>query len=68
MSGNAIGDGDVLLFNSNDVWFWESGLLTFRFEERSGPALIDLALFGYSAARLLRPVGLSALRYSTVAV
>lgn len=64
MSGNAAGDADVLLFNSNDVWFWESGLLTFRFEERSGPALIDLALFGYSATRLLRPVGLAAIRHT----
>jgi phage head maturation protease len=66
MSGNAVGDADVFMFNHNDVWFWESGLLTFRFEERSGPANIDLALFGYSATRLLRPIGLSALRYSTV--
>lgn len=68
MSGNAIGDADVLMFNSNDIWFWESGLLTFRFEERSGPANIDLALFGYSATRLLRPIGLSALRYDTTTV
>jgi phage head maturation protease len=64
LSGNAAGDADVLIFNSNDVWYWESALLTFRFEERSGPANIDLALFGYSATRLLRPIGLSALRHT----
>jgi len=64
MTGNAAGDADVLMFNSNDVWYWESGLLTFRFEERSGPANIDLALFGYSATRLLRPRGLAAIRHT----
>ncbi|WP_162293009.1 phage portal protein [Actinophytocola xinjiangensis] len=68
MTGNAAGDADVLIFNSSDVWAWESSLLTFRFEERGGPARIDLALFGYFATRLLRPVGLSAIRYDTTAV
>lgn len=63
MSGSAVGDADVLLYNQADVWAWESPLLTFRFEERNGPALIDLALFGYFATRLIRPVGLSAVRY-----
>lgn len=67
MTGNAAGDADVLIFNSNDIWAWESGLLTFRFEERSGPANIDLALFGYFATRLLRPIGLSALRHTVAA-
>lgn len=64
MTGNAAGDADVLLFNSNDAWAWESPLLTFRFEERSGPALIELALFGYFATRLLRPVGLAGIRHT----
>lgn len=68
MTGNAITDSDLLMFNSNDVWYWESGLLTFRFEERSGPANIDLALFGYSATRLLRPRGLSSIRFDTTPV
>lgn len=64
MSGNAAGDADVLVFNRNDVWAWESPLLTFRFEERGGPANIDLALFGYVAVRLLRPTGLHAIRHT----
>jgi hypothetical protein len=34
----------------------------FRFEERSGPAFVELALFGYFAVRILRPVGLSGIR------
>jgi HK97 family phage major capsid protein len=64
MTGNAAGDADVLMFNSTDVWAWESGLLMFRYEERSGPANIDLALFGYFATRVLRPVGLSGIRHT----
>ncbi|MEC3975093.1 phage portal protein [Amycolatopsis sp. H20-H5] len=64
MSGNGAADADVLVFNSQDVWGWESPLLTFRFEERGGPANIDLALFGYVAVRLLRPAGLHAIRHT----
>ncbi len=64
MTGNAAGDADVLEFNSQDVWAWESALLMFRFEERNGPAFIDLALFGYFASRVLRPVGLLAVRHT----
>lgn len=62
MTGNTSGDADALIFNSADVWAWESPLLMFRFEERNGPARIDLALFGYFATRVLRPVGIAAVR------
>jgi phage portal protein BeeE/phage head maturation protease len=64
MTGNAAGDADVIEFNSQDIWAWESALLMFRFEERNGPAFIDLALFGYFAARVLRPVGIMAVRHT----
>jgi HK97 family phage prohead protease len=64
MTGNAAGDADVLMFNSNDVWAWESSLLTFRFEEKNGPANIQLALFGYFATRVLRPVGIAGIRHT----
>lgn len=64
MTGNAAGDADFMAYNSNDIWAWESGLLSFRFEERNGPALIDLALFGYFATRVLRPVGITAIRHT----
>jgi len=67
MTGNAAGDADVLAYNNLDVWAWESPLLTFRFEEKSGPANIELALFGYFATRLLRPVGLTAIRHTRAA-
>ena len=63
MVNNATTDADALIFNSGDVWAWESPLLMFRFEERGGPARIDLALFGYFATRILRPVGFAAVRH-----
>ncbi|WP_290055657.1 phage portal protein [Amycolatopsis solani] len=64
MGGNAAGDADALMVNEYDAWAWESGLLTFRYEERNGPANIDLALFGYFATRVLRPVGIAAVRHT----
>lgn len=62
ISGVAAGDSQVMILNQMDAWVWESPLLTFRFEEKSGPALIELALFGYFGTHLLRPVGLSGIR------
>jgi HK97 family phage prohead protease len=64
ITGNAAGDADVFTLNSMDAWAWESPTLVFRYEERSGPTFIDLALFGYFATHLLRPVGLSAIRHT----
>lgn len=63
----AAGEGDVFTLNSMDAWAWESPTLTFRYEERSGPTFIDLALFGYFATHLLRPVGLSVVRMNILA-
>jgi phage portal protein BeeE/phage head maturation protease len=62
MTGNAAGDADTILFNSSDVWAWESNLLSFRYEEVAGPANIDLAVFGYFAAAIIRAAGFSAVR------
>jgi hypothetical protein len=62
MTGVAAGDSQILFLNSTDLWVWESPLLSFRYEERSGPALIELAMFGYFGVHLLRPVGLSGIR------
>jgi HK97 family phage major capsid protein len=62
VSGTAAGDAQILIMNRSDAWVWESPLLTFRFEEKSGPANIELALFGYFGTHLLRPVGLSGIR------
>jgi hypothetical protein len=67
ITGNAAGDADVFTLNSMDAWAWESPTLVFRYEERSGPTFIDLALFGYFATHLLRPVGLSAIRHTVAA-
>jgi hypothetical protein len=37
------------------VWCWASPVLTLSYGERQGPALVDLALFGYFATRLIKP-------------
>jgi len=60
--GDSPTDDVALIVNRADVWVWESPLLTFRFEEKQGPALIELALFGYFATHVLRPAGIFAVR------
>ena len=62
MTGVAAGDSQILIMNPLDGWVWESALLNFRFEEKQGPAKIELDLFGYFATQLLRPVGLLGIR------
>jgi len=61
-TGVAAGDSQILIWNEADCWVWESPLLTFRFEEKQGPANIELNIFGYFATHILRPVGLSGIR------
>lgn len=61
-TGVAAGDSQIMILNRADLWVWESPLLTFRFEEKQGPANIELNVFGYFATHLLRPVGLSGIR------
>jgi HK97 family phage prohead protease len=62
VTGVAAGDTQIFTLNRADLWVWESPLLTFRFEEKQGPANIELNVFGYFATHLLRPVGLSGIR------
>lgn len=61
-TGTAAGDSQIMIINSSDLWVWESPLLQFRYEEKQGPANIELNVFGYFAVHLLRPVGLSGIR------
>jgi HK97 family phage prohead protease len=61
-TGSAAGDTQIFILDSSDLWVWESPLLSFRFEEKQGPANIELNVFGYFATHLLRPVGLSGIR------
>jgi HK97 family phage prohead protease len=49
----------------SDFATFESGLRTWRWEEKSGPAKIELAAFGYIACAVLRPLGL--LKFATQA-
>lgn len=64
ITGNTAGDADVFILGADDLLAWEAPVLTWTWSERAGPAYIDLALFGYFATRLLRPVGLAAIRYT----
>ncbi len=61
-TGVAAGDSQIMIIKSSDFWVWESPLLSFRFEEKQGPANIELNIFGYFGTHLLRPVGLSGIR------
>ena len=65
MTGTAAGDSQILIVNQSDMWVWESPLLSFRFEEKQGPANIELNIFGYFGTHVLRPVGLSGIRITT---
>lgn len=52
------GNAEVLIINRPDAFVWESPTLTFRFEEKSGPQIIEMALFGYFAVKVLRASGI----------
>ncbi|NIJ10620.1 HK97 family phage prohead protease [Saccharomonospora amisosensis] len=60
--GDALTNDVVLIVNRSDVWVWESPLLSFRFEEKQGPANIEMNVFGYFATRVLRASGIFAIR------
>ena len=58
------GDTAVVAVSPASVWAWESPAQQFEWEAVAGPAVIRLSLFGYFGVRVLRPVGISALRVS----
>jgi len=60
MTGTS-GNAEVLIVNRADVYVWESPTLTFRFEEKQGPEIIEMALFGYFATKVLRVLGIRAM-------
>lgn len=57
---------DIVVFNSVDAWAWESTLLQFRFEEKSGPENIVLNIWGYFAFQILRYTGIHSIAYTAV--
>jgi hypothetical protein len=59
---DALSDDVAIIVNRADIWVWESPLLTFRFEEKRGPAIVELALFGYYGSHVLRDTGVFAIR------
>ena len=58
------GDTAVIATSPDSLYAWESPTRQFEWEQVSGPAVIRLSLFGYFGTRVLRPVGLAALRVS----
>jgi hypothetical protein len=62
--GGAAGDADALILSAGDFYVWESPTLRLRFDERSGPALVEVITWAYAAAALLRPRGLSSIRHT----
>jgi HK97 family phage prohead protease len=72
LDGRLIGAGWALnpagvptvLFAARSAWCWTSAVQGFRFEERSGPARIELALYSYIATTFLRPADLVKVTYT----
>lgn len=54
----------IALLRRSDVYNFESPVRQWRWEEVAGPGAIRFSLFGYQAARVLRPAGVSRLTYS----
>jgi hypothetical protein len=57
---------DLVMFTAVDMLAGESPLLTFRFEEKSGPENIVLNIWGYFCYQILRYTGIHACNYSAV--
>jgi hypothetical protein len=55
---------DLVMFSSPDMLAGESPLLTFRFEEKSGPENIVLNIWGYFCYQILRYPGIHAVNYT----
>ena len=64
ISGVAAGDGDVFALGSGDVYAWQSPVFEFTFNERVGPAFVDLAVFGYFATKVVKPAGVASIRHT----
>ena len=58
------GDTAVVVVSPPSMWAWESPMQRFEWEQVAGPAVIRLSLFGYFGVKVLRPVGIAALRVS----
>lgn len=64
MTGVAAGDADLVVLGPDALFSWASPVLELRYWERQGPGMIDVALWGYFAAKVLRPVGISSIRHT----
>ena len=61
---SASGSTAVVAATVASVWAWESQTRQFTWEQTGGPAVLTLAVFGYFGVRVLRPIGVAALRVS----
>lgn len=64
ITGAAAGDGDVFVLGEGDLYAWASPVLDFRYLEKSGPAQVELAMWGYYATKLIKPAGLASIRHT----
>lgn len=64
MADAAADDADVLVLSDQALWVFTSPQMELRFGERSGPDRIEIALWSHAAVALLRPNGLSAVRFT----
>jgi hypothetical protein len=58
----------IVVLERGSVYNFESPALTFTFPEVIGPAQIRFAIFGYQAARVLRPAGVTRYTYTGIPV
>ena len=56
----------TVAFASRSAWTWDSPVKQFRFEERGGPSIVELALFGYHADAFLRTSDLERITFTLV--
>jgi hypothetical protein len=64
ISGTAAGDADVFILGSGDLWAWSSPMVEFQYYERQGPGMVDVALWGYFATKVIQPRGVSSIRHT----
>jgi len=63
-TGNAAGDADVFILEPTALHVYESEMTRFTYLERVAVAYVDLAIWAAFAVRLVRPIGLAAIRFN----
>jgi hypothetical protein len=58
------GATSVTITGRSDLWLFESPMLELRHARKKGPELVEIAVWAYSAAAIVRPSGLAVIRHS----